>query len=124
MGSYQKLHSKLLSKLPSEIFNHTVWGLSHVWCGMMADEMPELTACVSRPNGLPSKRKTGCYPTGCAVLDVVLADKGRRHVHPSSTREVIDEYYYYYNYEVGDDLNKASMRAASASRVQRSKVFK
>jgi len=116
--SYQKLHSKLLSKLPSEIFNHTVWGLSHVWCGMMAHEMPELTACVSRPNGLPSERKTGCYPTGCAVLDVVLADKGRRHVHASSTSEVIDEYYYYYNYEVGDDLNIASNSSDTDSLVR------
>lgn len=122
---YRKLHSSLLSKLPSEIFNHTVWGasppppppsrsplpppppppppllamttpppiqlnpnalpfahlrphplpspppsphsgLSHVWCGMMADEMPERTACVSRPNGLPSEREAGCYLTGYA----------------------------------------------------------
>jgi len=85
--SYQKLHSKLLSKLPSEIFNHTVWGLSHVWCGMMADEMPERTACVSRPNGLPSEREAGCYLTGCAVLDVVLANKGR---DAFSTIEMVD----------------------------------
>ena len=49
---------------------------------------------------------------------MVLADKGRRHVHASSTSEVIDEYYYYYNYEVGDDLNIASNSSDTDSLVR------
>jgi len=85
--AYRRLHSSLLSVLPPHIFDHTVWGISHVWCGFIADQLPEHTACAARPNGLPPARRPGCFPTGCAVLNATLATKGRKGF---STIEVVN----------------------------------
>ena len=50
--AYESLHTKVLNVLDAHVFNHTVWGVSHIWCAMFARELP--------------------WRKGCAVLDTVI----------------------------------------------------
>ena len=44
-AAWAVVHSKLLSKLPPELFAHNNWGISDVWCPLLAHELPGNVPC-------------------------------------------------------------------------------
>ena len=45
IDSYLALHKEVLSTLDMRIFNHTDWGIDHVWCSLLEKRFPDRQAC-------------------------------------------------------------------------------